>query len=318
MKRLTRAEAAAWLRGHDKFCIITHRRPDGDTIGSAAALCRGLRAMGKTAHILENPEITQRYRPLHAGLTCSECYAGATVVSVDTAAETMLPRPFLHLADKVELAIDHHGTNSGYARLGLVDPGSAACGELIFELLDLLQVPMNREIAEAVYIAVSTDTGCFRYSNTTAHTLRTAASCLEAGADTYRINMALFETNRLSRLKLNAYMAQNLELFKGGTIALCRIPLEVEQGFGVQEDDLENVSNFARNVEGVELAVTFRTDLTGATKLSVRSAPGYDAAAVCAAMGGGGHTAAAGARLECGQEEAREKVLEILKEQGYL
>ena len=318
MKILTRADAAAWLRSHDGYCILTHRRPDGDTIGSAAALCLGLRAMGKTAHILENPELTEKYRYLHAGMTCTEVYTGATVISVDTAAETMFPLAFVHLRDKVELCIDHHGTNSGYAAEGMVEAEAAACGEIIFDLLNLLKVPVSREIAESIYIAVSTDTGCFRYSNTSARTLRTAAACLEAGIDSYAINMKLFETTRLPRLKLDAYMAQNLELHKEGKIALCRIPLSLEHELELQEDDMENVSNFARNIEGVELAVTFRTDLTGATKLSVRSAPGYDASAVCAALGGGGHKAAAGARVSCDQLEAREKVLDILKELGYL
>lgn len=318
MKKLTRVETADWLSRNDRFCIVTHRRPDGDTLGSAAALCRGLRAMGKTAHILENPEITEKYRALHTGLTCTECYNGATVISVDVAAQSMFPGAFAYLKDRVRLAIDHHGTNSAYAELGLVDGSAAACGEIIYDLLSLLKAPMNREIAEAIYTAISTDTGCFRYSNTTARTLRVAAACLEAGADTYTINKRLFETNRLSRLKLDAYLAQHLELYRDGRIALCLLPLEVEHECGVTEDDMENVSNFARNIEGVELAVTFRTDLSGATKLSVRSAPGYDAAAVCAAMGGGGHVAAAGARLDCPQAEAREKVLQILKEQGYL
>jgi len=318
MKNLTRADTAAWLQSNDGYCILTHRRPDGDTIGSAAALCLGLRAMGKTAHVLENPEITEKYRYLHAGMTCTEVYTGATVISVDTAAETMFPLAFAHLKERVELAIDHHGTNSGYARASLVDSEAAACGEIIFDLLNLLKVPMNREMAESIYIAVSTDTGCFRYSNTTARTLRTAAACLETGIDSYGINMKLFETTRLPRLKLDAYMAQNLELHKQGKIALVRIPLSLEHELAVQEDDMENVSNFARNIEGVELAVTFRTDLTGATKLSVRSAPGYDASAVCAALGGGGHKAAAGARVNCDQLQAREKVLAVLEELGYL
>ena len=318
MKSLTRTETARWLLDRNEYCILTHRRPDGDTLGSAAALCRGLRAIGKTAHILENPEITEKYRSLHTGLTCTQAYSGATVISVDTAALTMFPREFSHLGDKVELLIDHHGTNSGYASAGLVEPETAACGEIIYELLQLLGVRMDQEIAQAVYTAVSTDTGCFRYANTTAHTLRVAAQCIDSGADTYRINKELFETSRLARLKLNAYLAQNLELYDEGRIALCLIPQEVEYETGVEEDDMENVSNFALNVEGVKLAVTLRTDMSGATKISCRSVPGYDSAAVCAALGGGGHTGAAGARVSCSQAEVRMKILEILTEQGYL
>lgn len=318
MKVLTRTETADFLREKDRFCILTHRRPDGDTLGSAAALCRGLRALGKQAWVLENPEITEKYRSLHQGLTCRECPAEAVVVSVDVAAETLLNPGFAALLPRLELLIDHHGSNTGFARQGIVDPGSAACGELIYDILMELGVKMDRHMAEAVYTAISADTGCFRYSNTTAHTLRTAAACLESGADTYRINKALFETNTMSRLKMDAYLTQHLELLAGGTIALARIPAEVEAECGVGEDDMESVSNFARNVEGVQLAVTFRTDKTGATKLSVRSAPGYDASAVCAALGGGGHKAAAGARVACDQEQARERILKILTEQGYL
>lgn len=318
MKSLTKAETAAWLRSGDRYCILTHRKPDGDTVGCAAALCRGLRAMGKTAHILLNPEITEKYRPYHTGLTCTEAYPGATIISVDTASENMLPVSFGHLKEKVELAIDHHPSNSGYALAGLVDPDAAACGEIIYDLLNVLQVPLSREMAEDIYIAVSTDTGCFRFSNTTARSLRTAAACVDAGADIYSINKKLFETNRLSRLKLDAYMAQHLELYKDGKIAFCLIPLEVEHSCGIQEDDMEAVSNFARNVEGVEFAVTLRTEFTGATKVSVRCAPGYNASNVCAAMGGGGHAAAAGARMNCSQEETKQRILEILCEQGYL
>ncbi len=318
MKELTRTEVAEFLRNRDHYCILTHRRPDGDTLGSAAALCRILRAIGKQADILENPEITEKYRSLHEGLTCTACPENATVVSVDVATEKLLNPDFAALLPRIALLIDHHGTNSHFAPEGIVDAGSAACGELIYDILVELGVQMDKSTAEALYTAITADTGCFRYSNTTAHTLRTGAACLEAGADTYRINKALFETNRMSRLKMEAYLAQHLEFFADGTIALALIPLEAEHECGVGEDDMESISNFARNVEGVQLAVTFRTDKTGATKLSVRSAPGYDASSVCAALGGGGHVAAAGARVECDQAQAREKILEILSKQGYL
>ena len=216
----------------------------------------------------------------------------------------------------VDMLIDHHGTNPGFAPQGHIDPSAAACGEVVYEILGAMGVSLDRPMAEALYVAVSTDTGCFRYSNTTARTLRVAATCLEAGAESYPINKRLFETTRLCRLRLNAYLAQHLELLQGGKIALCPIPLEVERETGVTEDDMEDVSNFARNLEGVNLAVTFRTVEGGATKLSVRSAPGYDAAALCAALGGGGHQAAAGATLPVGQEEARGRVLQVLRAQG--
>lgn len=316
MKALTIPEIAQALWEVSSVLILTHRRPDGDTAGSAAALCRGLRSLGKKAFILENPQLTERYRPYHRGLTCPAPIPGALVVSVDVAGREMLCKVAQTLP--VDLLLDHHGTNPGFAARGHIDPSAGACGEIIYRVLTAMGLRLDRPTAEALYVAVSTDTGCFRYSNTTAHTLQVAAACLEAGAKTYPINKQLFETTRLCRLRLNAYMAQHLELLQGGTLALCLIPLEVERETGVTEDDLEDVSNFARNVEGVQLAVTFRTVECGDTKLSVRSAPGYDAAAVCAALGGGGHAAAAGATLHCNQAEARTRVLEVLRSLGMV
>lgn len=316
MKKLTAAEFAGALGARSSFLLLTHRRPDGDTVGSAAALCRGLRALGKRAWVLENPQLTEKYRPYLAGLTCPAPKPGACVVAVDTASADMLCQGAQGLA--VDLLLDHHGSNGGFAPQGLVEPGAAACGQLVYAVLKELGLTLDKPMAEAMYVAVSTDTGCFRYSNTTAETLYVAAACLEAGADAYPINKALFETTRLPRLRLNAYLAQHLELHAAGRVALCPIPLEVERETGVTEDDLEDVSNFARNIEGVDLAVTLRTVEGGDTKVSVRCAPLYDAAAVCLRLGGGGHRAAAGATLPVNQNRAKILVLEALRAEGVL
>ncbi len=316
MKNLTTNQAAELLKSKDSILILTHRRPDGDTSGCAAALCRGLRSLGKTAYILENPQLIQKYRPYHQGLTVSQIPQGAYLVSVDVASQDMLCLGAQQL--NVDLLLDHHGSNPGFALQGIIQPEAAACGEIILDLLKAMEVTLDKDMAEAIYVAISTDTGCFRYSNTTARTLEAAAACLAAGADVYPINKALFETVRLSRLKLNAYMAQHLEMLKEGQIALCPIPLEVEQETGVTEDDMEDVSNFARNIEGVELAVTFRTVGSGDTKLSIRSSPMYDAAALAVAMGGGGHKAAAGATVHGDYTAARQRTLELMHQQGIL
>ncbi len=316
MKNLTTNQAAELLKSKDNILILTHRRPDGDTSGCAAALCRGLRSLGKTASILENPQLIEKYRPYHEGLTVSQVPQGAYLVSVDVASQDMLCLGAQQLC--VDLLVDHHGSNPGFASQGIIRPESAACGEIILDLLQAMDVKLDKAMAEAAYVAISTDTGCFRYSNTTANTLAAAAVCLEAGADVYPINKALFETVRLSRLKLNAYMAQHLEMLAEGRIALCPIPLEVEKETGVLEDDMEDVSNFARNIEGVELAVTFRTVENGDTKLSIRSSPMYDAAALAVAMGGGGHKAAAGATVHGDYATARQRTLELMHQQGIL
>lgn len=316
MQTLKLEEAARFLSGGDRFLILTHRRPDGDTAGCAAALCLGLRSLGKAAWILENPQLTERYRPYHEGLTVPAPLPGVSCVSVDVASRDMLCRGAEELP--VALLLDHHGSNPGFAPRGIIDPGAAACGELVLRLLLCLGVTLDKPMAEALYVALSTDTGCFRYSNTTARTLRAAAACLEAGAEIDPINHALFETVTLPRLRLNAYMAQHLEFLAGGKIALCPIPLETERETGVTEDDMEDVSNFPRNIRGVELAVTFRTVENGDTKLSLRASPAYDVAKLAMSLGGGGHKAAAGATVHAGQQEAKRRLLAVMEQQGIL
>lgn len=316
MERLTINEVAAYLSCHDNYVILTHRRPDGDTAGCAALLCRALRAMGKKTAILANPQLTARYQPLHDGLTTDRVCPGALVVSVDVAGKEMFPLNGREL--QVDLLIDHHGSNPGFADRGIVDAEAAACGETVYGIVTAMGVGLDKAMAEALYVAVSTDTGCFRFSNTTANTLMVASKCLATGIDHYTINKTLFETVSLARLRLNAYMTDHLELLAEGRIALCFIPGALEQELGITEDDMEDVSNFARNVEGVELAVTFRTVTGGDTKLSARSSPNYDSARLCVALGGGGHRAAAGATVHGDQAVARERVLDVLREQGVL
>jgi phosphoesterase RecJ-like protein len=304
MSSLTRSETARWLRDHDNFLILTHRRPDGDTIGSAALLCRGLRALGKNAHVLRNMEITEKYRHLHAGLNQDCPESGDTIISVDVAAPQLLPEVFSHLSRRVRLRIDHHSTDTPFAPLELVDAGAGACAELIYDVLQELGVALDKPMAEALYTAISTDTGCFRYANTTAHTFLTAAACAAAGGDLHGINQRIFETNSFAKLRLHSWMVENIRFLQDGKLAICALPLEVEKQLALTEDDLENVSGFPLSIEGVCVAATLRQNSDGKVKLSVRALPGYSAAALCEKFGGGGHKGAAGATLSVPLEEA--------------
>lgn len=304
---MTRREAAAFLKGHDNFAILTHHRPDGDTLGSAAFLCRALKSLGKVAYILENPEITPKFLPLHAGLTKTEAEEGDTLICVDVAAPSMLCKCHQPLLAQIALRIDHHETRTAFGDQALVDPSAGACGEILWDIALELGVILDKAMAEALYTAVSTDTGCFRYANTTAHTFQTAAACAQAGADLFTLNQALFETNSLAKLRLQGWMIQNLRLFREGMFAICALPKAVEEEMGVTEDDMDNISGFPRTIEGVRVAATLRQTDDGLTKISVRAVPGYDAAAVCAHFGGGGHKGAAGASVKMSLEEtARE------------
>lgn len=297
MKSLTIKETARFLEAGDNFVILTHRRPDGDTMGSGALLCRGLRALGKKAFVLENPEMTEKYAHLHEGLTKKVPALEDTLICVDTASKNMLPDSFLPLAQNIALRIDHHATSTPFTPFSLVLPEMAACGEIVYELLQELGVCLDKDMANALYTAVSTDTGCFRYANTTAHTFLTAATCVSAGADAFGMNQALFETNSLARLRVQGYLLDNALFLENGAYVICALPKAYEEKFGANEDDLDNISGYPRTFEGVKLAATLREEAPNRVKLSVRAVPGFDAAALCEKFGGGGHKGAAGATI---------------------
>ena len=315
MKKLTRTETAAYLLERDHFCILSHCRPDGDTVGSSAALCLGLRSLGKTAHVLFNEEVTERFAWLHEGLTKAQPEEGDTLVSTDVAAPGMLPQAFQPLLGKIDLRIDHHGSATSFTELELVDPASASCAELVWDVLKEMGVKADPAIAEAVYVGTSTDTGCFRYANTTAHTFQTAADCAAAGARVFELNQTLFETNSLGRLKMQAWIVDHIHMLRCGSMAVCAIPRSVEEELGVTEDDMDNISSFPRTVAGVCIAATLREAKDGHVKLSVRAVPGYDAAKIAAKFGGGGHKGAAGAGINLPIAEAEQAVEAALLEE---
>lgn len=307
--KMNEREMASALLALERVVILTHCRPDGDTVGSAAALCLALRQMGKDAAVLENPQLTEKYAPYLEDLTCPAIEDDMTIVAVDIAAEDMFPRG-LRLPRPVALAIDHHGTNSGYAESSLVIAERAACGEILYDVLCEMGAEITGPIAEALYVAVSTDTGCFRYSNVNAHTFRVASGLMEAGVRAYPINRKMFEVKRFARLRLEAYLTEHLEFHSGGRIGVCSIPLSVKQELGLTEDDVDDLSGFARMIEGVELAAMLREQSGGTVKISLRSGLVYDAGAICKALGGGGHFSAAGASFRGSIEETTRALLE--------
>jgi len=308
MKKLTRAETAEFLLTHDNYAILSHRRPDGDTLGSTAALCRILRNLGKTAHIVKNTEVTPRYLWLHEGLTKEAADQGDTIVTVDVASPDMLPKEYQRYLGNIALRIDHHGAATSFTDVELVEPEAGACGEIIYDLMMELWQDLDKETADALYVAVSTDTGCFRFSNTTDHSFLVAAACKRAGAEVFRLNQEIFETVRLEKLKMQSWIVENMKLMNDGKFALVAIPKSVEASIGVTEDDMENVSNFPRNIAGVCMAATLRETKDGGAKLSVRATPEYDATVIAVKFGGGGHKGAAGASMAMALEEAARAV----------
>lgn len=310
--RLTVQKAAARLRQMDNVLLLTHVRPDGDTIGSAAALCQALRDMGKTAYLLYNPEITDTYAPYAEPYWASEGFVPEHIVSADIAALNLLPDNAAAYASRVELAIDHHGSQEFFAAETCLDADAAACGEIIYRVIRELTA-VTPAIALLLYVAISTDTGCFVYANTTADTHRIAAELLETGIDVGPVNKVLFRTKSKTRLAMEARMVADMELYDGDRVVVMSIPLSLRQELHATEADIEELSSLAALVEGTDCGITLRELKPGRVKLSLRTGPRVDACAVCQRLGGGGHTAAAGATVDGTLEDAKALILKAYR-----
>lgn len=305
-------EAAALLREWDDILILTHRRPDGDTIGCAVALCRALRNLGKRAWVLENPDTSSLFTPYLEGVLAPVGFVPEKVVSVDMASLGLLPENAKGYREAIDLAIDHHPSNEGFARETCLEADKAACGEIVYKIVKKLG-EVTPEVALPLYLAVSTDTGCFVYSNTTPNTHRVAADLLEAGIDYKGVNKRHFRTKTLKRLKLEAMLLEGMHLYWENTVAVAAVTLDMVAQLQATEEDLEDIAAFLGQIEGVRHAVTIRELRPGECKLSLRTAADLDASRVCALLGGGGHAAAAGCTVSGTPEEAEQAMIEAIR-----
>lgn len=308
---LTVHEAAERLRTFDNVLILTHLRPDGDTVGSAAALCAGLRALGKAAYLLPNPELTDTLAPYFRPCAAPADFQPERVVSTDIAAAALFPENAKPYAERVDLAIDHHLSFEGFGRENLVRPSAAATGEIIYDILAELG-PITAEMALPLYVAVSTDCGCFAYNNTTAHTHAVAAALLRTGIDFQTVNKAFFRTKSRKRLALEAAMLSEIEYHDRERVAVLAVPMSLIARVQATETDAEDLSALGGQIEGVDCAVTMRELRPDVWKFSLRTGPRVNATTVCALLGGGGHAAAAGCTVEAPFQEAKGRMLEAI------
>ena len=305
---LTVEQAAALLRTFDNVLILTHVRPDGDTVGCAAALCAGLRALGKTAYLLPNPELTKTTAPYFAPYAAPEGFVPDAVVSTDVATPNLLPENARGYLGRIDLAIDHHPSFEHFGRANIVRPEAAACGELIYDILARLG-PVTAEMALPLYVAVSTDTGCFAYANTTAYTHAVAAALLRTGIDYRPVNKVFFRTKSRRRMQLEAAILTDCEFYDNDRVAVLSVPISLMERVGADESDAEDLSALGGQIEGVDCAVTMRELRPDVWKMSVRTGDRVNATEVCRLLGGGGHAAAAGCTVEAPWPEAKAAIL---------
>ena len=305
---ITVQEAAARLAAHDRIRVLTHQSPDGDTLGCAGALCLGLRALGKQAQFVCADPVPGKYQSMLAPLTV-QTFDPDFVVAVDIADPQLLGNLRAQYESAADLGIDHHGSNTGWTRESLVDASAAAACELIAQVLHALGVPLNRDIADCLYTGLCTDTGCFRYSNTTPRTLRLAADLMEAGADAAAINMQMFEIKTPSRLAIERMALDGLQYAYDGRVAVMRLSLDMIAASGATDSDLDGLAPIPRNIAGVDIGLTVRERAPGDYKVSVRTTESVDASALCRTLGGGGHVRAAGCRLSGSCDDVVQRLL---------
>lgn len=304
-------QCADILRGHDEFVVISHEHPDGDTLGSAFALCEMLKIMGKK-RVVKCSDIIPKDFCYMTDSYIADVVTDPYIVTVDVADEKLLGDMVSLYGGKVDLCIDHHLSNTYYAKNSFVEDRAAAC-EIIYELAQELGIETNLYIRECIYTGISTDTGCFRYQNTTPQTFRIAADLMEKGIDSKKINKLMFETKTKSFLELELLARKTLEYHFDGKCAIITLTRSMYKESGSSEHECHPITALPRQIEGVLVGAVIKEKEDGTFGISVRTEGDIDASEICAHLGGGGHKGAAGASFSCSYEEGKKDLLNIIK-----
>ncbi len=313
-----RQTAVARLRSADDILILCHKNPDGDTTGSAGALYQALKSLGKNVAVLCSDPIPKTYD--YMDFTWFDgSFEPAFVVAVDVASIQLFGERnnVQEYVARANLCIDHHASNSGYAFETLLDPGAAATCELLLDVIQEMGVTITPAIANCLYTGVATDTGCFRFTNTTARTHQAAARLIEAGADIATLNERLFECRSHARIQIERLALESLEFFFEERCAMICLTWDQITSTGVAGSELEDLTSLPRSIEGVEVGLTLRQQKDGSFKISVRTGGTVDACRIARRLGGGGHTRAAGCEISGNLDNAKMAILdEVRKELG--
>ena len=307
-ERIDAQQTAARLKKADKVLIISHKNPDGDTLGSAGVLYWALVQMGKTAAVLCSDPIHEHYDFMGFEQFHNQ-FEPEYIVAVDLAGQQLFGEKSSAYAERVNLCIDHHGSNSGYAEYMLLDETAAATCEIMFDVIELLGVSIDKKMANCLYSGVSTDTGCFRFANTTARSHRVAAYLMDLGAEAAKLNELFFDTKSKGRIAAEQIALASLEYHFDDKCALICLTREQLQTVGTADSDLEGVTSIPRSIEGVLVGITMRQNPDSSYKISVRTKDNIDAADICRAFGGGGHKLAAGCELMGSLENVKQAML---------
>lgn len=307
---LTMEQMSENLLSADNILILCHKNPDGDTVGCGAALCHALRSLNKTAAVLCSDPIPSLFSymqiPVYDGSFTPETVVGVDVASLQLFGEN---NGVPELAHHVHYCIDHHAGNGGYADFTLVDPQAAATAELMVDVIEQMGAQITPLIADCLYTALSTDTGCFKFNNTTARTHLVAARLIQAGARLGDLNKLLFETMAKERVTAERMALNNLEYHLDGRCALIYLTREEIAESGVSPADLESLTSLPLGIAGIQVGLTLRQTPGGSYRISIRTLGDVDACAIARRLGGGGHNRAAGCELEGNLDNTKSAIL---------
>ena len=289
-------KAAEILSDKDKILILFHKSPDGDAIGSAFALCRAFQSLNKQCRVLCSDEVPSRYSYLTKIIKKQE-FTPSFIILVDTANPALLGNIKDEYIKNINLCIDHHVTNIIKADYKIINTNAAANCENIYDLITAMKANIDRDIATALYTGISTDTGCFKFGNTTAKTHTLAAKFIKLGVNSSEINQIMFDTKKKSQVILEKRMLESLKYYHDGKIAVVLLTDKIKKGLELDIDDTENLSAISRQTEGVLAGITVKQTGKGVYKISLRTRFPVNAAQICADFGGGGHEQSAGCEM---------------------
>lgn len=301
------------LKENDYIVILIHQFPDGDTIGCGYSLCMALKSLGKRVRVECCDEVGKRYNYITENVSFDE-FEPKFVVAVDVADIKLLGSKADEY-ERIDLCIDHHGSNTDYALETYVDSSAAAACEILYETEKMLCGDVDKDQAAALYTGISTDTGCFKFSNTTAKTHRIAAELMEKGIRYDEINRIMFDTKSKSRIMVERAAMNTIKFSCDDKVAIMTLTKEMREKYNAHDSELEGITGLPRTIEGVLLGITIRErDDTSICKISARTHPPISASDFCANFGGGGHERAAGCEIKADKETAYEMLLKAARE----
>jgi phosphoesterase RecJ-like protein len=306
------------IREHQSFCIVGHMRPDGDCIGSQLGLALALRSEGKHVTVWNQDAIPQKYKFLNTAGLFEKPKHGEKfdcVIATDCASFQRLGKAGECINErKVFINIDHHESNTRYADINWVSAREASCGELIFKLLKVARWPITKSISDLLFTAVSTDTGSFQYPTTRPGTFHVGAELVTRGANLAKICDEVYQSYPLSRARLLKHVYSKFRLTDGDKIAWFWLKKKDFTRTGAESDDTEGLIDHIRAIEPVVVACVFEELEPEMTRLSLRSkSDKVNVNEICQQFGGGGHPAAAGARIPGTQLSVQRKVIAAVK-----